>query len=198
MIESAEVRRSCTARASAALVWMLAGMGVATGWTPLRAAQAPPSDDLKIVIIDGDGFTNNLKKRIAREPIVEVRDRNDKPVAGAAVTFTLPSSGPGGTFPNGSRVLNVVTGPDGRAKSTTFRANSVPGQFIIGVTASFQGQRTSAVIGQTNMAAAGAGIGAGATLAIVGAVAAAAAVTALRVLGNGNKTRIGVGGPTAP
>jgi hypothetical protein len=170
-----------------------------TGWTPVQAAQAPPAEDLKIVIIEGEGFTNNLKKRIAREPIVEVRDRNDKPVAGAAVTFTLPSGGPGGTFANGGRVLNVVTGPDGRATSSAFRANSVPGQFNINVTASYQGQIGKAVIAQSNVAAVGGGIGLGATLAIVGAAAAATAVTLVKALGNGgNKTRIGVGGPTAP
>ena len=177
--------------------WVLAALGVFTGWTPVRAAQAPPSDDLKIVIIDGEGFTNNLKKRIAREPIVEVRDRNDKPIAGVAVTFTLPSNGAGGTFANGTRIVNVVTGPDGRAASTAFRANNVPGQFNINVTASHQGQTTSAVISQSN--AVGAGIGVGATLAIIGAAAAAVAVTLVQVLGNGgNTTRIGVGGPTAP
>lgn len=181
------------------LTWALAVVGLLTGWTPVRASQAPPSDDLKIVIIDGDGFTNNLKRRIAREPIVEVRDRNDKPVAGAAVTFTLPSNGPSGTFANNSRVFRAVTGPDGRATSDTFRANNLPGQFNILVAASYQGQTASAVIAQTNIAAVGAGIGAGATLAIVGAVAAAAAVTLVRALGNGgNTTRIGVGGPTAP
>lgn len=180
------------------LCWCLALLGGSTGWRPLAAAQAPPSDDLKIVIIEGEGFTNNLKKRIAREPVVEVRDRNDKPVAGAAVVFALPSSGPGGTFANGARVFNAVTGPNGRVTSQAFRANNIAGQFRINVTASYQGQSGSAVIGQTNAAAAGAGIGTGATLAIIGAAAAATAVTLVRVLGGGKTTTINVGGPTAP
>ena len=175
-------------------------IGVSTGWHPLRAAQAPASDDLKIVIIDGEGFTNNLKKRVAREPVVEVRDRNDKPVAGAAVVFTLPSSGPGGTFANGAQIFRTVSGPNGRAVAPSLRANNVAGQFRIDVTASHAGRTATAAIAQTNAAAAaGAGLGTGTIVAIVGAAAAATAITLVKVLGNGGKTTtIGVGGPTRP
>jgi hypothetical protein len=191
-------------RILSSLCWSLVVLGAGTGWCPLAAAQAAQatpqasaSDDLKIVIIEGEGFTNNLKRRIAREPIVEVRDRNDRPVAGAAVVFTLPSSGPSGTFANGSQVFNTVTGPNGRATAQAFRANDITGQFRINVTASHQGQTGSATIAQSNAAAVGGGLGAGATLAIIGAAAAATAVTLVRVLG-GKTTSIGVGGPTAP
>jgi hypothetical protein len=180
------------------LCWWLAMAGVTSGWRPLSAAQAA-GDDLKIVIIDGEGFTNNLKKRIAREPVVEVRDRNDKPVAGAVVIFTLPSSGPGGTFANGAQVFRTVTGPDGRATAQAFRANNVTGQFRIEVNATSAGRTATAAIVQTNAAAAGAGMGTGAVLAIVGAAAAATAITLVKVLGTGGKTTtVGVGGPTTP
>src|ERR1700736_1226308 len=86
----------------------------------LRAQETPATDDLHIVIIDGDGFTNNVKKHTAREPIVEVRDRNNSPVPGATVAFTLPSSGASGTFAGGSKLVTVVTNQAGRA-STVFR-----------------------------------------------------------------------------
>src|SRR5690349_15440587 len=74
-------------------------LGVLTAWHPVRAQENATSSlsDLKIVVVRGEGFSNNLKKRVAREPIVEVRDRNNKPVAGATVTFALPGAGPGGT-----------------------------------------------------------------------------------------------------
>jgi hypothetical protein len=178
--------------------WCCILLGAGTGWHPLQGAQAP-TDDLKILIIEGEGFTNNMKRRIAREPIVEVRDRNDRPVAGAVVVFTLPSSGPGGTFANGARVFQAVTDANGRATSQAFRANDVAGQFRLNVTATHEGRTATAEIAQTNVAAAGGGIGIGTTLAVVGAVAAATAVTLVKVLGNGgNRTSISVGGPTRP
>src|SRR5690349_9311890 len=88
--------------------WILTACLVATGWeaaSPPAAAQETDSSELKIVIISGDGFTNNIKKRTAHEQIVEVRDRNNKPIAGGAVSFLLPNSGPGGTFANGAHSL---------------------------------------------------------------------------------------------
>ncbi len=66
--------------------WTLILIGTLTGWQPfsqIAKAQDTGLDDLKIAIIAGDGFTNNIKKRTAREEIVEVRDRNNKPVASA-------------------------------------------------------------------------------------------------------------------
>jgi hypothetical protein len=176
--------------------WVLLTAGLLTGWQPAAAQdKAPPPDDLKIIIVRGDGFTNNLKKRIAREPIVEVRDRNDKPVAGATVTFLLPSGGPGGTFAGGQNTLTVFTSQNGRAIATGFTPNNTAGAFNINVTASHQGQTAATTLAQTN-ALAGAGLGTAATLGIVGAAVAAAAAVAVAVTGGGSTARIGVGSPT--
>lgn len=173
-------------------------IGLTSAWQPLRAQQKPAPDDLKIVIIEGEGFTNSLKKRIAREPVVEVRDRNDKPVAGASVSFLLPSSGPSGTFANGARSITVLTGPNGRATATAMRANDISGAFKIDVTASYQGQTATTAISQTNTAAAaGGGLSAGATLGIIGAAVAAAAIAVATTVG-GKKSSISVGPPSAP
>ena len=49
---------------------------------------APPAPALRIVILEGEDVSNNIKERTAREPIVQVEDENHKPVAGAAVLFT--------------------------------------------------------------------------------------------------------------
>src|SRR5262245_29968406 len=81
----------------------------------LAQQDQPAPQKLQLVIVDGEGAINNIRQRIAREPIVEVRDENDKPLAGAAVVFTLPNSGASGVFPNGSKILTVVTDDTGRA-----------------------------------------------------------------------------------
>lgn len=167
--------------------------------SPVFAQETPPTEDLRIVIIEGEGFTNNIKKHTAREPIVEVRDRNNSPVPGAVVIFTLPNSGASGTFANGGRLVSVVTNQTGRA-STVFRPNSVAGSFKMNVTASANGHTATATLSQTNTAAV-AGVS-GATLGIIGAIAGAAAVTAVAVAkttgGSGKSARVSIGPPSLP
>jgi len=158
------------------------------------------ADGLHIEIIDGEGFTNNIKKRVARDPVVEVRDRNNKPVAGATVSFLLPSTGPSGSFANGSKLLTVLTNQNGRAIATALKPNQVAGAFKINITASLQGQTATTAITQTNAALATAGgiggIGVGATVGIVGAAAAAATIGIVKAVGSGGKTvKISAGPP---
>jgi hypothetical protein len=164
---------------------------------------------LTITIIEGEGAINNIKSRVAREPIVEVDDENHKPVAGAIVTFTMPNSGPGGTFLNGSRVLTVTTGQDGRATATGLRSNNQKGQYQIHVLASIAGVVATAVITQS-VAGGGAaggssggglfGLGIPLTVVIVGGLAAGTATgLALGLGGGGTRTaRISVGPPSLP
>ena len=117
----------------------------------LAGAQAPPGPSLNIVVVDGEGAINNIVFGSAREPVVQVRDESDKPVAGARVTFTVPESGAGGTFLGGGKNLSVVTNEQGRAAGAGFRHNFVEGRFQIQVTAT-RGDRTGAVnITQTNV-----------------------------------------------
>src|SRR5262245_11661981 len=85
-------------------------------------AQAPPAS-LQITIIDGEDAINNIRTRIAREPIVQVEDENHKPVAGAIVLFELPKSGPSGAFPGGARTLSVTTDSQGRAVARGLKPN---------------------------------------------------------------------------
>jgi len=145
----------------------------------LPATPLPPA--LNLVILEGEGAINNIRQRTAREPIVQVEDENHRPVAGAAVAFTLPSNGAGGTFANGARTLTTVTDSQGRAVARGFRPNSIQGKFQINVTASNLGQTVSGIITQTNalIGAAAAGAAAGgisakliAIIAVAGAVAA--------------------------
>ncbi len=152
------------------------------GSLPLPAAQAPTAPKLKIVILEGEGAINNVRQRTARDPIVQVTDENDRPVAGAVVTFLLPDRGAGASFANGAKSLSVTTDAQGRAVATGLQSNNVPGEYQMRVTASHQGQTASAVISQTNVAAAAAA-GAGklvAILAIVGGAVAGGVIAATR------------------
>ena len=142
------------------LCWGIVLIGLATGWRPAYAQEQPTaasSDDLTIVIVEGEGGINNIKKGIATKPVVEVHDRNKTPLAGALVTFTLPGAGPSGTFVNGGQLIQVTTDASGRA-SAVLRPNGVAGDFRITVHASYQGHTATTSISQTN-ALAGAAAG---------------------------------------
>src|ERR1700690_3524526 len=105
---------------------------------------------LNLVVIEGEGATNNIRQPTPRDPIVRVQDENHKPVAGAMVVFTLPSNGAGGVFANGAKTLTMVTDDQGQAVARGFRPNGLKGQFQIRVSASHQGQTASTSINQSN------------------------------------------------
>lgn len=168
---------------------------------PVRPASAAPAE-LNIVIVEGEGATNNIRQRTAREPIVQVQDENHKPVAGAAVIFTLPTHGAGGAFANGAHTLTTVTNDQGQAVAHGFQPNGAKGSYQIRVNASSNGQTATATINMVNVAAAAGAAGAGAggistklivILVVVGAAAAGGALAATQ-LGGGNNTNNGGGG----
>ena len=164
-------------------------------YNPSTEQRLPNQDGLTIKVLEGEDGVNIIQKNTAVKPVVEVRDRNNLPVAGATVVFILPDSGPSATFARGSRVLTVRTNSAGRASATNMHPVGM-GAFNIGVTASFQNQVATATIAQTNFATvaaanaaiaagtvpAGASIatgggflGLGISTAVVGAIAAGAA-----------------------
>jgi hypothetical protein len=168
-------------------------------------AQQPP--ELQILVIGGEGSINNLKQRTAREPVVEIRDRNNRPVAGALVLFEAPRNGASGTFFGNSPTLRVTTDPQGRAVGQGFRPNNTGGNFGISVSVTHQGLTASTIIHQTNVVgAAAAGAGAGAAAAghgkligiLIGIGAAAAAGTAYAVTHSGNSSGSGSSTPATP
>jgi len=111
---------------------------------------APPAGPLKIVVLQGEGAVNSISGRTATQPVVEVRDEKDKPVAGAEVVFQLPAAGPGGTFQGWMRTQTVRTNEQGQAGTSGLASNEEAGRFNIKVTAT-QGERTaSVIIAQTN------------------------------------------------
>jgi hypothetical protein len=161
--------------------------------TPLAAQDSPAAGKLNIVIVEGEGAINNVRQRVAREPIVQVEDENRRPVAGAAVTFLLPNQGAGASFANGSQSLTITTDAQGRAVARGLRPNNVNGEYQIRVNAVSEGRTATTTISQTNAitaAAAAGGISAKvlAIIAIAGGAAAAGTVAATRG-GNGNGGR---------
>jgi len=181
-------------------------LGLPPGFAAAAAQEPPVPAKLNIVIVEGEGAINNVRQRTAREPIVQVEDENRRPIAGAAVLFMLPDSGPSGVFANGGRTLQMKTDSAGRAVAKGLRANQVEGKFQIQVQASFQGVTASTTITQVNSVltagAGGGGISAKliAVLAAVGGAAAVGVVLATRGGGSQpptqNPTTISAGTPT--
>src|SRR5436190_572870 len=91
---------------------------------------------LKILVIEGEDAVNIIQQKTAVAPVVEVRDRNDLPISGAAVTFTM--SGSKATFAGGLRTVTITTNAAGRAAAPGINplAN---GSFQINAAASYQG-----------------------------------------------------------
>jgi len=169
----------------------------------IAVAQTPPK--LKITVVEGEGAINNIKNRVAREPIVQVKDENDTPLSGVVVVFVLPARGAGASFANGERIASVITNEQGLAKAGMLKPNGVAGNFQINVTASHQGQTATTSISQANaMTVAGAaGAGAGGlsatTIGIIVGVAAAAAVGAgVAFRGGGDGGSATISSPAVP
>lgn len=116
--------------------------------SPEGHAQGLSRPALRIVVIAGEDAINVIQQKTAVTPIVEVRDRNDQPVAGAVVLFAVRSGR--ATF-RGSRTLTVTTNSAGRAVAEGFLPASA-GPMEVSVTATYQGQSAVAVtVAQTNV-----------------------------------------------
>jgi hypothetical protein len=142
--------------------------------TSPRPQNAPGQAALKIVVLEGEGTVNIIQQKTATAPVIEVRDQNDLPVAGAAVRFGIRS---GRAVFGGARTLSVTTDAAGRAVATGF-APTGSGALQITATATFQGQAAAVTIAQTTVttvAQAAAVSGAGASGAGGGASAGAGA-----------------------
>jgi hypothetical protein len=178
------------------------------GWAsePQTAPAAQPAmAKLNIVVVKGEGAINNIKQRTAREVVVQVEDENRRPVAGAAVAFLLPNSGPSATFADGSKLFTMVTDQNGRAAVTSMRPNQVVGSYQVNVNASFQGLRTAATVNMKNvLPLAIAGMSAGVFTAVVlaataGVVLGVRAATSSSTNPTDNtRARVTIGAPTLP
>ncbi len=107
---------------------------------------------LRIVVIQGDAARNVVQQIPAKQLTVRIEDSNNRPVAGAVVEFTAPEGGPSGEFANDSRIVRVMSGPDGVAVAGVYHPNALMGPYQIRVTAQSNGESASAFILQTNIA----------------------------------------------
>jgi hypothetical protein len=151
-----------------------------------QRATGPQAAAWKIVVIAGEDAVNIIQQKTAVAPLIEVRDRNDQPVAGALVTFTLKGSRVA-TFARNAQTLSVTTDAAGRALAASLSPTAT-GTIQIDIQAAFQGQIATATITQTNVltAAQAAAIGnAGGRTVAGGASAAGAAAGAASVAGAG-------------
>jgi hypothetical protein len=172
--------------------------------TPLGIVLADPAPNkLFIDILDGEGALNDVRARTAREPVVQVEDENHKPVAGALVLFSLPSSGPSATFTNALTTFSVTTGADGKATALGFKPNNVGGQYQIQVSASFGSLTTVAVINETNVVAASNGVAQRASsraiplkVLVIGGAILAGGITAAVLATGGHSDTVTAGAPS--
>jgi hypothetical protein len=122
-------------------------------WLVLCTAAAVAQDRaLKVVVIAGEDAVNIVRQNTAVAPIVEVRDRNDLPIAGALVRFTI-DGGRNAQFAGGVRTVTLTTNAAGRAAVAGLTPTG-SGTVQISVAATFQGQTAVATITQTNVATA--------------------------------------------
>ena len=116
--------------------------------TFLAATLSAQAGGFKIVVIEGEDAVNIIQQKTAVRPVVEVRDRNNLPVPGVLVTFSI-EGGKAATF-SGASTLTVATNAAGQA-AVTGLTPSVAGAFQIQVSALAQGQVVTATIAQTNV-----------------------------------------------
>jgi hypothetical protein len=114
-----------------------------------QEAIRPPS--IKVAVVAGQLASNNIGTRKGVEPIALVTDERGQPISGVMVVFTLPETGPGGAFVDGSKRAIVYTNAEGKATARGLIPNATPGKFQIMVNASFQGFTSSTTIDQTNI-----------------------------------------------
>src|ERR1051325_7752073 len=113
------------------------------------AAGADPRP-LQINVLEGEGAFNDIKKGLARSPVVEVKDDAGRTVENAKVAFQLPETGASGTFLDGSKTFVATSDRQGRAAAPGLKPNKVEGAFAIVVTASKDGSVGRAEVRESN------------------------------------------------
>ena len=128
------------------------------------------SDDLQIVVIQGEDGANIVQDGTFADTIVEVRDRNNLPIVGGAVVtagvvWAIAAHTGGatpGAFANGSNTITITADAQGRAVIEGFHPSGT-GQVNIQVQANFQGHTGHATVHQANFPTAAAAQAAGKT-----------------------------------
>jgi hypothetical protein len=150
-------------------------MRVAMMMAVLIVAASAQTPAVTIKVLEGNGAINNIARRTAYPPVVQVLDSSNQPLAQVPVTFVVPAVGAGGRFGDSGTVLNVVTDSEGKAAARGLVPNNVAGSFEIRVTAAYRGQTARVTITQTNAAPVKASSGNTRKLLVIGLIAGGAA-----------------------
>jgi hypothetical protein len=130
---------------------LCAVMLLVPAFTSAQTPQPAAMNALRIVVIAGEDAINIIQQKTAVNPIVEVRDRNNLPVSGVAVTFSV--GGQGASFAGGASTLTLTTNAAGQAVVTGLTPTAT-GAITINASAVVNGQTIAATITQTNFATA--------------------------------------------
>ncbi|MGJ5815179.1 hypothetical protein [Paludibaculum fermentans] len=112
----------------------------------LFAALLAPAGALTIEVVEGSGAIAARGSVSPQRFTVQVKDAAGAPAPSVTVQFRLPSEGPSGDFPSGSKSESVLTGPDGKAYVRGIRWNSTPGKLDLLVLVTNQDQRVETTI----------------------------------------------------
>jgi hypothetical protein len=117
---------------------------------PQQPNVLPAVQTLKILVLAGNGATNDLETGIMSPLVVQVLDQNSRPVEGAQVVFRFPLRGPGAEFPNQQTSQTARTNADGQAAAVGWVANKEAGPFQVQVSVSRGNELGSATVSMTN------------------------------------------------
>ncbi|HYB97484.1 MAG TPA: hypothetical protein VEC39_21110 [Vicinamibacterales bacterium] len=173
------------------IVTVMAVCAVMSGGAAEWQQQQAAAQDFKIVVIAGEGAVNIIQQKTAVAPVVEIRDRNNLPVPGVTVTFSV-GSGSGATF-GGASTLTATTNALGQATAAGLTPTAA-GAVQVNVTAAVQGQTLSAAITQTNFVTAAQAAQAGTAAAGGGSGGSSAAGAAGGAAGGGGGIGLGTVG----
>lgn len=188
---------------------VLTALLASPGFSQAPDAQTAAPQRYHLAVVQNASSAKRVKKnRVSAEMVVEVTDQNNVPVAGIAVSFTIPQLvGGGASFSNGGLMSVATTNASGQASSGSFQSGG-NSSFSMSVVASVPGAAITLSVpfsGAAALSAAGAGAGGGvlglstgAFVGIVGGLAAVGIVVA-KVATSGKSsppTSIGLGGAT--
>ncbi len=120
-------------------------------WATMETSAAAQGPGLRLVVLQGQDGENVIGQGAQVPTVVEVRDRNELPVAGASVLFLLGEGGTA-TLNAGLREVSLTTNALGQA---AVMVNPVAvGVVELSVAATFMGETVGVTIVQTNLATA--------------------------------------------
>ena len=114
-------------------------------------APLPTVQDLRVIVLAGKDEQNDLERNVMAPLVVEVLDKNSRPVEGANVVFRFPLNGPGATFRNQQTSKTVRSDGRGQAAATGWLANGQVGAFEVRVTASYGNETGETTVTMSNV-----------------------------------------------